>query len=115
MENFIPLDEVFDDKTVADDYEQALDFDKIAVGENLLFFNRFARVEYLPICKIERVYRLVGGINPNQCCNVSFDVFILAVKYARGTVEGRIMYEFQYKEIEDVLRKRNPNIIFAAE
>ena len=115
MENFIPLAETIDSNILMAEYEKSLDFDKIAVGEKIVFFNRFARVEYLPISIIERVYRSVGGINPNQCCNTAFDVFTLVVEYNGGVVEGRVMYEFQFQEIMDALEIRNPNINFTSE
>ena len=115
MERFIPLAEVVDDEILVNDYENALDFDKVAVGEQVFYFNRFARVEYLPIASITRAYRSVGGINPNQCCNTAFDVFTLVVKAKEVAAESRIPYESQLEEILQVLAERNPNIAFEAE
>ena len=113
VENFIPLAEPLEAEDLQADYETAMDFDKAAIGADVIYFNRFARVEYLPISDIQRAYLQVGGLNPQQCCNTSFDVFTLAVIYADDKMaECRVSYESLGREILAELANRNPNIIF---
>ena len=115
MENFIPLSTKMTEKLLHEDYENADDFDKIAVGMKCFYFNRFARVEYLPLADITAVYRSVGGINPNQCCNTVFDVYMLVVEYGNKMAESKIPYEEQLLEILRYLQKKLPNISIDAE
>ena len=119
MENFIPLAaEIQPDVSpdiLQEEYEEAVDFDKVAVGQKHIFFNRFARVEYLLLSQITAVYRQIGGINPNQCCNMSFDVFTLVVEYGGAKAECRLPYEEQLPEILRYLQKKLPNIAITAE
>lgn len=113
MENFVALAEPWAADDLQADYEAALDFDKVAMSEENFYFNRFARVEYLPISEIERAYLRVGGLNPQQCCNTSFDVFSLVIMYGEGEqAMCSIPYEDLGREILEKLKNRRPGIIF---
>lgn len=115
MENFIPLTASIDNEILEQDYEAALNFDKVSVGERCFYFNRFARIEYLPLNDVVRAYGVVGGLNPNQCCNAVFDVYTLRIAYEGGWAECRIPYEDQMREILDLLQTKLPDISFTME
>lgn len=112
MENFVPLAKAWAAEGLQSDYQGAVDFDKVAVGEQFFYINRFACVEYMPVAEIERAYLQVGGLNPQQCCNTVFDVFTLVIDYGGGVAECSIPYENLGREILAELANRRPNIIF---
>lgn len=113
MENFIPLTKKLSTQLLNADFETAVDFDKAAVGVECFYFLRFAGIEYLPLTDILAVGVRIEGIDPRQCCNTSFDIFKLRIRYADGTAECRFPYELQLREICELLRKKLPARCFS--
>lgn len=112
MYNFIALTSEVSEEVLLKDYENSLDFDKVQIGEICLYFNRFARVEYLPLKDIKRAYRDISGLNNKQCCNICFDVFCLVICFENGSASCKFQYESQLEEILKILQKKLPDICF---
>lgn len=95
------------------DLQQARNVGKVRLGEQVLFFSRFAGGTYMPYSELRHAYLRQEEVTAKMCCGrANFDQFYLMLLGSDGKLRKHQVADMARGKLAlEIIAQRNPNCL----